>query len=98
MSQRHRPGCIRGERGRALRHRIAHRDGRHCFYCRRPFQDVTTATLDHYLPYSWWATNKPCNLVLSCRPCNQAKADTFPLGLLLILRTAVRRGALGVAQ
>ncbi|MET7711026.1 HNH endonuclease [Streptomyces sp. NPDC005407] len=94
---RHRAGCVKGERGRALRYRLARRDGRQCFYCRTPFPDITRATLDHYLPYSWWATNRPFNLVLACEPCNTRKGDTFPLGLLLVLRTAVHRDALGVA-
>ncbi|WP_455361984.1 HNH endonuclease [Streptomyces sp. SYSU K21746] len=85
MSRRHRAGCIRGDRGRALRYRLARRDGRHCFYCRRPFTDVTTATLDHYVPYSLWATNVRFNLVLSCEPCNTRKGSTLPLGLVLLL-------------
>ncbi|MGW6456669.1 HNH endonuclease [Streptomyces sp. NPDC055078] len=87
---RPRPGSIRGARGRELRQRLAARDGAACFYCRRSFPDLGTATLDHYVPYSWWASNRPCNLVLACEPCNTVKADAFPLGLLLALRSLVR--------
>lgn len=94
MSRRHRAGCIRGERGRALRYRLARRDGRRCFYCRTPFVDVTAATLDHYVPYCLWPTNRRFNLVLSCEPCNTRKGAALPLGLVLLLGA---RDALGVA-
>jgi 5-methylcytosine-specific restriction endonuclease McrA len=94
VSRRHRAGCIRGERGRALRYRIARRDGRRCFYCHVAFADVTAATLDHYVPYSLWPTNRRFNLVLSCEPCNTRKGSTLPLGLVLLLGG---RDPLGVA-
>ncbi|MFD6822477.1 HNH endonuclease [Streptomyces sp. NPDC060085] len=54
---------------------LAERDGRRCFYCRTPFNDMRTATADHYIPRSLWDCNLPANLVLSCEPCNIAKAD-----------------------
>lgn len=86
MSRRGRPGCIRGERGRILRSKLARRDGRRCFYCRTPFKrPAVEATLDHYLPYSLCRINRPWNLVLACQPCNEAKGDTLPLPLVWLL-------------
>ncbi|WUD74614.1 HNH endonuclease [Streptomyces sp. NBC_00510] len=79
---------------RHVRRSLAARDGARCFYCQRPFPDIDTATLDHYVPYSLWRTWRQRNLVLACGPCNTAKADTLPwLVALLILRN-VRQHAL----
>lgn len=78
MSRRHRAGCIKGERGRILRLRLAARDGSRCFYCRTPFPTTAAATLDHYVPWRLWPANHAQNLVLACAPCNQRKADRLP--------------------
>lgn len=77
MSRR-RPGSVKGDKGRALKRRLAVRDGARCFYCRACFDDPTTATLDHYVPYRLWRANRPRNLVLACAPCNQAKGGCLP--------------------
>jgi len=85
MARRHRAGCIRGERGRALRRSLARRDGARCFYCPTPFPDPTTATLDHYVPWALWPSNRAPNLVLACQGCNEAKANVLPLTLAWLL-------------
>lgn len=78
------------ETRRRIRAYIAERDGRLCHYCRRPFTDLYGVTLDHYVPHSLWAMNKPRNLVLACVACNQRKADALPVALAftLLARTA----------
>lgn len=85
MSRRHRAGCIRGERGRALRRGLAARDGNRCFYCPTRFPDPAAATLDHFVPWRLWPTNRAANLVLACRACNAAKADALPLTFAWLL-------------
>lgn len=85
MAGRKVPGSAKGERGRQLRVRLAHRDGACCFYCRRGFPDPTAATLDHYVPYRLWRTWRLVNLVLACEPCNTRKADCLPILLALLL-------------
>lgn len=96
-SNRSRPRGLRGERGYVFRDRLARRDGKRCFYCRSPFASTADATLDHFLPYVLWRSYARYNLVLACEPCNTAKGSALPLGLLLLLRTPVRRDELGVA-
>ncbi|MGA5339013.1 HNH endonuclease [Streptomyces griseoincarnatus] len=87
MSARHRVGHMRGAKGRRKRIRIARGQGNRCFYCRTPFRDAATeGTFDHYLPYTLWPRNVVYNLVIACQTCNEAKGDTLPLGLLLLLR------------
>lgn len=77
---------LRGEIKQRIRAHVAERDGQRCHYCRQPFgDDLTGATLDHYIPHCLWPTNKPRNLVLACAPCNQAKADRLPLFLAVVL-------------
>lgn len=65
---------------------LAERDGRHCFYCRTPFDSMRDATTDHYVPKSVWPCNMPANLVLACEPCNRAKDDrlTWSMAALLL--------------
>ncbi|MEF9904763.1 HNH endonuclease [Streptomyces sp. P9-A2] len=66
---------------------LAERDGRHCFYCRAPFDSLKQATTDHYVPRSVWACNLPANLVLACEPCNRAKDNRLPWPLVWLLLT-----------
>jgi len=61
-----------------LRRSLAARDGKRCFYCRAGFADLAEATIDHLIPKSVLPGWRQFNLVLACRPCNQAKADTLP--------------------
>ncbi|WP_411091385.1 HNH endonuclease [Streptomyces sp. 049-1] len=92
---RHRAAHLRGDRGRRKRARIAHSHGNRCFYCRAPFADpATEGTFDHYLPYTLWPRNLVFNLVVACKPCNVAKGDTLPLGLLLVLWPLLNRDQL----
>lgn len=98
MASRHRCAHMRGAQGRRKRIRIAREQNGRCFYCRTPFADpATDATFDHYVPYALWPTNVRHNLVVACQPCNNAKADALPLGLLLALRPWLTRAELGVA-
>lgn len=46
----------------------------HCHYCRRSLTFIES-TLDHVKPRSKGGSGKQSNLVLSCLPCNLAKAD-----------------------
>ena len=64
---------------------LAERDGRRCFYCRTPFDGMTGATTDHYVPYSLWPCNMPANLVLACRSCNEAKGDRLTWSMAAVL-------------
>ncbi|WP_371547968.1 HNH endonuclease [Streptomyces sp. NBC_00554] len=64
---------------------LAERDGRRCFYCRTPFDGMREATADHYIPRSAWECNLPANLVLSCEPCNTAKADQLTWSMAAVL-------------
>jgi 5-methylcytosine-specific restriction endonuclease McrA len=71
---------------RLLRESLAKRDGACCFYCRAPFRKLNhKATLDHYVPYRLWRGWAEDNLVLACRPCNEAKADALPWPLVWLL-------------
>jgi hypothetical protein len=58
-----------------------------CAYCARQFApDVMT--LDHVAPRrGQTAYDRRDNLVLACRPCNEAKRDLSPLAYLLAVRT-----------
>ncbi|MGC4953857.1 HNH endonuclease [Actinomadura citrea] len=67
---------------RAIKRKLARRDGAQCFYCAHPFGDLAEATLDHLIPFSVLPTWKPAALVLACRPCNQAKGDRLPQTLM----------------
>lgn len=61
-----------------LKRALAVRDGKRCFYCTTSFADLAEATIDHLIPKSVLPGWQQFNLVLACRPCNQAKADTLP--------------------
>jgi hypothetical protein len=77
---------LTGQTKRDIRAYLADRDGRHCHYCRRPFgEDLAGVSLDHYIPHCLWRMNKPRNLVLACRPCNDTKADWLPFTLAWLL-------------
>ncbi|MFF1371820.1 HNH endonuclease [Streptomyces virginiae] len=84
MSLHDRPH-LNAARRRARKRTLARRDGAHCTYCRRPFEDLRSATLDHVAPIRLFRTWSADHLVLACRPCNTAKADRFPLLLALLL-------------
>lgn len=45
-----------------------------CAYCYKPLS-AASATLDHLTPISRNGDNTLANLVLCCRPCNEAKGD-----------------------
>jgi 5-methylcytosine-specific restriction endonuclease McrA len=61
-----------------LRRSLAARDGQRCFYCRAGFAALAEATIDHLIPKSVLPGWRQFNLVLACRPCNEAKGDTLP--------------------
>jgi hypothetical protein len=74
---------------------LAERDGWQCFYCRAPFDTLKEATSDHYIPRSVWPCNLPANLVLSCEPCNIAKADRLTWSMAAVLLAWAREGGTG---
>ncbi|MFF7597259.1 HNH endonuclease [Streptomyces mirabilis] len=80
-----RPPHLNAHRRRARKQRLAARDGQQCYYCRRPFRELREATADHIAPVSLWRSWSVSSLVLACRPCNDAKANRFPLSLALVL-------------
>ncbi|WP_392668599.1 HNH endonuclease [Streptomyces sp. LN785] len=87
---RNKKGRGSSRRRRVLRGYVAARDGHRCHYCRTPLaEDLSNATLDHYIPWALWRQNDLCNLVLACHPCNRDKGSDLPLTLAwLLLRLA----------
>lgn len=82
----HRKPQLSAKRRRYRKARLAERDGRRCFYCRRPFDSLRgEATLDHVVPFSLLRTWSESALVLACLSCNDRKADRLPLSLALLL-------------
>jgi len=81
------------------------RDQWRCRYCKRsvlkPSDDAPEylwATIDHVTPRAKGGSNKPSNLVTSCKPCNAAKgshsAEAYRAGHVDRLRpaTALKMG------
>lgn len=60
--------------GKRLRFEIFKRDGFTCQYCGAQPPDVVLV-VDHIHPVSKGGDNDPLNLITSCEPCNQGKAD-----------------------
>lgn len=77
--------CPNANRKRRIKRALAARDGAGCFYCGTPFPVLALATIDHLIPQSVLPGWRQENLVLACRPCNNAKADQLPQ---VFLRTA----------
>lgn len=61
-----------------LKRSLSARDGKRCCYCTARFADLADATIDHLIPKSVLPGWRQFNLVLACRPCNNAKGDTLP--------------------
>ncbi|MFE7902901.1 HNH endonuclease [Streptomyces sp. NPDC057424] len=76
---------LNSTRRRVRKEQLARRHGQRCAYCRRPFTDLSEATLDHIAPQSLWRSWSVTSLMLACADCNQAKADRLPLSLALLL-------------
>lgn len=74
-------GPVRRARKRYAAYVIRHR----CAYCRRPFESLDAATLDHIMPRCLWPTWSANALALACLDCNRRKADRFPLLVALLL-------------
>lgn len=79
------PGFHARAAWRETRLYLAERDGRHCFYCRTPFDKLRDVTIDHYVPKSIWACNLPANLVLACQDCNRTKNDKLTWSMAAVL-------------
>lgn len=84
------PPTLRRSSGRSQQ---SHRDwlleqhGSVCAYCGQEVP-TETITLDHVRPRrGQTAYDRPDNLVLACRPCNAAKADTPFLAFLMARRS-----------
>ncbi|MFE5141008.1 HNH endonuclease [Streptomyces fagopyri] len=82
MKHRH---PLNSARRRVRKEQLARRHGQRCTYCRRPFDDLSEATLDHVVPQSLWRSWSVTSLMLACADCNQSKADRLPLSLALVL-------------
>ena len=52
-----------------------------CAYCEAPTKSTYHGDVDHYRPKSiyWWLAYCYDNYLVSCRICNQSKADHFPI-------------------
>ena len=61
-----------------LRRRLLFQKCSNCFYCGMGLSFSKT-TLDHVIPRGFGGTDNDCNIVLSCRPCNDYKANEFYL-------------------
>ena len=48
-----------------------------CAYCRRALKEG--GEVDHIIPISKGGANYPCNLQLTCKPCNASKQDADPI-------------------
>jgi 5-methylcytosine-specific restriction endonuclease McrA len=79
---------------KSTRYAIYHRDGFDCVWCRSIFpisfagEDLT---LDHIVPRCHGGTNKPDNLVTSCRSCNSSRGSEVVTGH--VLRRALMQAA-----
>ncbi|WP_298829448.1 HNH endonuclease [uncultured Piscinibacter sp.] len=49
-------------------------DGAHCFYCRG---SLTSANVDHFIPFSQYPRDLAHNFVLAHPSCNRSKSDTL---------------------
>ncbi|MFF4976319.1 HNH endonuclease [Streptomyces sp. NPDC001083] len=76
---------INSAKRRVRKEQLARRHGQRCAYCRRPFADLSEATLDHIAPQSLWRSWSVTSLMLACIDCNQAKADRLPFSIALLL-------------
>ncbi|MER6073591.1 HNH endonuclease [Streptomyces sp. NPDC001817] len=76
---------LNSARRRTRKEQLARRHGQRCAYCRRPFTDLSEATLDHVVPCSLWRSWSVTSLMLACVDCNHAKADRLPLSIALLL-------------
>jgi len=76
---------LNSARRRVRKEQLARRHGQRCTYCRRPFADLSEATLDHIAPQSLWRSWSVTSLMLACADCNRAKANRLPLSLALVL-------------
>lgn len=52
-----------------------------CHWCTAKLT-LRTATLDHLIPLSRGGLNNMNNYVLACEPCNKARGNDLPVGLL----------------
>lgn len=59
------------------RHNVYQRDRHQCQYCAKQFK-AKDLTLDHVVPKSTGGPTSWTNIVTSCVPCNQRKADRTP--------------------
>jgi len=50
-----------------------------CYLCEKPLS-LITATVDHYVPLGEGGEDRPKNYELSCKKCNNQKANLFPHG------------------
>lgn len=66
---------------------LIERDGENCFFCNCLFDTGTRPTLEHLLSIKHGGCNHLSNLVLACKPCNEA-AGSLPIIEKVKLREA----------
>lgn len=71
-------------------------DGNNCFYCGR---NLTSADVDHFIPYSLYPRDLTHNFVLSHPACNRSKSDTLAaLGHLERWLTRIEKDSGAIAE
>lgn len=56
--------------------KLRQRDGYHCWYCKLPFVNVLSVTVDHVIPRSKGGRHNLENLRLACKVCNERKGSS----------------------
>ena len=58
---------------------VFHRDKGKCVYCQqdltRVFNHLSKSNFDHMVPLDLFGANDPCNIQLTCEPCNKSKSN-----------------------
>lgn len=63
----------------------------YCSYCERDFNNNLPPTREHVYPVSKGSSRKIENIVRTCYPCNQIKADKLPDEFILLLKEAISK-------
>ncbi len=71
-------GINGAKKSASIRAVLAKRWGPWCFYCGGPFDSLTFATIDHYVPMAKGGTGALRNLRLACSWCNRRKGALAP--------------------
>lgn len=62
---------------RRLIRRVLLQESPSCYWCSRRL-DESTATIEHFIPWSYGGTHRIANLTLACHRCNTGRNDRTP--------------------